>query len=384
MKPAENTAPDSSTPNAADPFVADHSADHSVDHSVDAADPQPFAFAAVAANARGDDPLQAASDDLPAADEPLAPLKWVSAKLPPVAIKGQFEADAMFAAITGKAPTLAAVPSETASPDLATAEALFADPLDPADGVATDSTTADDGDTFASVASMATIGHGSAPATPRAERRSAARPAATPPNNAAERRLPKASTPVPSAASVSSPDAIAHDFAMHAAPVDDAPPAGPTGAWWTLPVLFAGLAVLACALLVPAADGNRRTAHELAEIRRQVTHFREQSAVNRDFLARAGSDPVLAERLAMRQLRMTRPDARVVQMPKAGETYAMSPFAMMSVDAPPPVPAYRPVAGLLTRAFLNPQRQVFVAGFGIMLVAAGVILGGEERKPAAA
>jgi hypothetical protein len=114
-------------------------------------------------------------------------------------------------------------------------------------------------------------------------------------------------------------------------------------------------------LLVPAADRNRRAAHELAEIRSEVAHFRQQSAVNRDFITRAGSDPVLAERLALRQLRMTRPDARVVQMPKlsnrAGDAYAMSPFAMMSVDAPAPVPAYEPVAGFMTKLFLHPQRQ---------------------------
>jgi hypothetical protein len=65
----------------------------------DTAEPQPLDFAATTANARGDDPLAAGAEDVRA--EKTKPLSW-QGKLPPVALTGRFEADAMFAAITAK------------------------------------------------------------------------------------------------------------------------------------------------------------------------------------------------------------------------------------------------------------------------------------------
>ena len=172
-------------------------------------------------------------------------------------------------------------------------------------------------------------------------------------------------------------DASIEDAPQPEEPADDAAPAGPTGAWWTLPTLFAGIAVVACAVLVPAADENRRASHELAKIEQEVSYFREQSDVNKQFLDHVATDPTLAERLAMRQLRLARPDARPVDFSQPQSGFVMSPYALVHVDRPAPLPAYEPVGGVLGRWFNDTRRQIYFAGAGLLLVAAGVILGGR-------
>ncbi|MGN6507111.1 MAG: hypothetical protein ACTHM6_16270 [Tepidisphaeraceae bacterium] len=159
------------------------------------------------------------------------------------------------------------------------------------------------------------------------------------------------------------------------------PPRGPTGAWWTLPLMFAGIAIVACAVLVPATDENRRAMYELAKIDRDVAYFQKQSDVNKDFLQRVSNDPTLAERLALRQLHMTLADTHLVKIPTKAEPFNRSPFALVSVEPPPALEPYRPVAGVLGEWFLDVRRQIYLAGIGLLMAAAGVIFGGGEPAP---
>jgi len=154
------------------------------------------------------------------------------------------------------------------------------------------------------------------------------------------------------------------------------PPAASTGAWWTLPTMFAGLAIVACAVLVPAADENRRASHELAKIEQDVAHFQKQSEVNQAFLTHVSSDPTLAERLALRQLRLTRPTSMLAPMQAKSQAWDRSPYALVTLDAPTPLPAYQPNGGFLGRWFLDARTQLYLTGAGLLLIAAGLIFGG--------
>lgn len=156
-------------------------------------------------------------------------------------------------------------------------------------------------------------------------------------------------------------------------------PRAATGAWWTLPLMFVGLLMIACALIVPVADENHRAAYELAKIERDVAHFQSQSDTNESFLRRVSSDPALAERLAMRQLNMIRPDEKFAALKSRHDAFSMSPFALVSVDPPAPMPAYRPIGGFLSRWFLSPRFQIYFVGVGLLLTAAGVVFGGGGK-----
>lgn len=154
-----------------------------------------------------------------------------------------------------------------------------------------------------------------------------------------------------------------------------------TGAWWTLPLMCVGICMVACAVLVPAADENRRAMYEMQRIQRDVAYFQQQSDVNKEFLDRVANDPALAERLAMRQLRLTRPNTRVVEVPGQSQgAFDMSPFALVSVPPPEPMPEYQPVGGTLGELCRNPRSQLYLIGLGLLCTAAGVIFGGGQRK----
>src|SRR5689334_19152265 len=72
-----------------------------------------------------------------------------------------------------------------------------------------------------------------------------------------------------------------------------APPPS-TGGGWTLPLLCAGVALIACCALIPQADANRRLAYEKQELSRDLETVEKQIAVNDSFLKQVGDDPTLA------------------------------------------------------------------------------------------
>ncbi|MGN6727589.1 MAG: hypothetical protein ACTHLZ_16850, partial [Tepidisphaeraceae bacterium] len=117
------------------------------------------------------------------------------------------------------------------------------------------------------------------------------------------------------------------------------------------------------------------------KIDRDVAYFQKQSDVNKDFLQRVSNDPTLAERLALRQLHMTLADTHLVKIPTKAEPFNRSPFALVSVEPPPALEPYRPVAGVLGEWFLDVRRQIYLAGIGLLMAAAGVIFGGGEPAP---
>ncbi|MDB5326524.1 MAG: hypothetical protein JWM57_2093 [Phycisphaerales bacterium] len=157
-------------------------------------------------------------------------------------------------------------------------------------------------------------------------------------------------------------------------------PAGSTGAWWTIPLTFVGIAIVACAMLIPAADENRRDNYELAKIEQDVDYFDRQSAVNQDFLKRVNTDATLAERLAMRQLHQTRQGVKLAPINGKPDRFGASPYAMTRLDPPPAFAPYQPVPGQLSEWFLGGKNPQQMAGLGLVVAGAGVMLGGLRRR----
>ena len=180
------------------------------------------------------------------------------------------------------------------------------------------------------------------------------------------------------------PVAAKADEPRPAPAIPPAPAPLPTGAWWTIPLTFVGIAITACAVIIPAADENRRDTYELAKIERDVDYFQRQSAVNQDFVRRINTDATLAERLALRQLHRTREGAKVVALGGLKpDRFGASPYAMTRLDPPADLPAYRPVPGKLSEWFLGDKRPQQMAGLGLCVAGAGVLLGGlrKRRRP---
>jgi hypothetical protein len=163
------------------------------------------------------------------------------------------------------------------------------------------------------------------------------------------------------------------------------PPAIPRttagGGCWTIPLLCAGVALIACCLLIPQADANRRIAYERLKLAQDLESIRKQVAVNDEFLKQVADNPNLAERLAQRQMKIIREGTKVLELKHAGARAApegeqeMSPFHLVNVAPPPPLPPYRPLGGFIARLCYAPRSRLYLMGGGLMAVAAGLVLG---------
>jgi hypothetical protein len=165
---------------------------------------------------------------------------------------------------------------------------------------------------------------------------------------------------------------------------DSAGRVGRAGGAFTLPLLCAGIGLIACCLLIPQTDMNRRMAYERERLRRDLESIQLQVATNEEFLRKVGDDPTLAERLAQRQMKTVRAGTRVLTL-RPGETELvlgeqssaadMSPFQLVSVRPPDPLPPYQPKGGVLGSLCNNSRSRLLLTGGGLMLMAAGLVLG---------
>jgi len=144
---------------------------------------------------------------------------------------------------------------------------------------------------------------------------------------------------------------------------------------WSLPLLCAGLGLIAICVLVPAAEANKRLTADRDKLKRDMTYVESQLSANQEFLSMAGSDPELSERLAQRQFRQIRQGTSVLPLKGIDQTTATSPFEMISVTPPPPVAEYHPLTGILGDICGDMRSQMYAVGLGMFMVATALVLG---------
>src|SRR5437868_6945773 len=83
---------------------------------------------------------------------------------------------------------------------------------------------------------------------------------------------------------------------------------------WTIPLMCAGVALIACCLLIPTADENRRLAYEGVKLAADLEQLERQVSTNEEFLKRVADDATLGERLAQRQMKMVREGTAVLEI----------------------------------------------------------------------
>jgi hypothetical protein len=161
----------------------------------------------------------------------------------------------------------------------------------------------------------------------------------------------------------------------------------PNGGAWTIPLVCLGIGIIAMSLIIPAADENRRLVWEREKLARDLAHVEKQIAINDEFLARLATDPGLAERLAQRQMKMVREGTSVLELPSraaAGRGPDISPFELVTLPPPPPMPEYTRIGGKISALFHNPKARLYLLGAGLLAMIFGVILGTTKDGPHAA
>jgi hypothetical protein len=151
---------------------------------------------------------------------------------------------------------------------------------------------------------------------------------------------------------------------------------------WTIPLLCAGIAVIACCMLIPAADENRRLVYEREKLRVDLEQIQKQIAVNDEFLRRVADDPNLLERLAQRQMKLVREGTRVLELNGAEDKQDLSPFLLVTLPPPADLPPYTPVGGSFSNLCRHPRSRLFLMGAGMLLIATGLVMSAVGRRPA--
>jgi hypothetical protein len=156
-----------------------------------------------------------------------------------------------------------------------------------------------------------------------------------------------------------------------------ATPAG--GGLFTIPMMCLGIGIIACCVLIPAADENRRLAYERQKLQADLDQISRQIDVNNEFLKRVADDPTLSERLAQRQMKMVRQGTSVLEL-KGQFNRDMSPFELVTLPPPPELAPYRPIGGELSTLCRSPRSQLYLMGCGLLLVASGLVMGTGNDK----
>jgi hypothetical protein len=156
---------------------------------------------------------------------------------------------------------------------------------------------------------------------------------------------------------------------------------------WTIPLLCAGVAIIACCFIIPAADENRRLVYEREKLKIDLEHIERQITVNGEFLKHVADDPTLLERLAQRQMKMVREGTSVLELRdravQASQTQQpqqnISPYPLLTVAPPDPLPPYTPLGGRFANLCREPRSRLALMGSALMLIASGLVLGYTAR-----
>lgn len=155
------------------------------------------------------------------------------------------------------------------------------------------------------------------------------------------------------------------------------------GALWTIPLICLGIALIACCLLIPQADANRRLAWEREKLRRDLEHLQTQVEQNERFIEAMADDPLLVERLVQRQLHVVRAGTAVLELDAYARLMESSPFQLVTVPPPPPMPEYVPYGGRFAELCRQPKTQLYLIGSALLMIAAGLVLGRDSGPSSA-
>src|SRR5947207_8916648 len=127
----------------------------------------------------------------------------------------------------------------------------------------------------------------------------------------------------------------------------------PSGAW-TIPMICIGIALIACCVLIPATEENRRLVYERERLKADLDQINKQTEVNDEFLKRVADDPSLSERLAQRQMKMVREGTSVLEVKgESTDGRDMSPYVLTTLAPPVLPPPYQPRGGILAALVSN-------------------------------
>lgn len=142
----------------------------------------------------------------------------------------------------------------------------------------------------------------------------------------------------------------------------------------TIPIFCIGIALIACCILIPQSEVNRKLGYERLSLQRDLAQLQHQASVNESFLKRVADDPTLSQRLAERQMKLVPEGTNILDLSGDNQNPS-SPFLLVQVPAPAKLAPYRPDTSSAMSIFLETRSRLYLLGAGLFLVAAGLVLG---------
>jgi hypothetical protein len=137
--------------------------------------------------------------------------------------------------------------------------------------------------------------------------------------------------------------------------------------------------MVACALIVGQVELNRQVAWQRNKLKIDLDYLQAQVQQTEEYLKRIQTDPTMAERLAQRQMKQVREGSAILDVPGLPHQNDRNPFQLITIPPPKPLAPYQPRGDLLTSLFADQQRALCAIGIGLLLVAAGLVLGGPNE-----
>src|SRR5262245_46420779 len=119
-------------------------------------------------------------------------------------------------------------------------------------------------------------------------------------------------------------------------------------------------------MVIPAADENRRLVYEREKLKLDIDHIEKQISVNDEFLKHVADDPALLERLAQRQMKLVREGTTVLELRGRSAAQDMSPYPLVTIPPPNPLPAYQPIGGRFADLCRHPRTRLILIGISLM------------------
>ncbi len=79
-------------------------------------------------------------------------------------------------------------------------------------------------------------------------------------------------------------------------------------------------------------------------------------------------------------MKIIRAGTKVLTLKGEGET-EMSPFQLTNLAPPPQLPPHQSRGGMLAAVCYNPRSRLYLIGAGLLMTAAGLVLGLGARSP---
>jgi hypothetical protein len=144
---------------------------------------------------------------------------------------------------------------------------------------------------------------------------------------------------------------------------------------FTIPLLCIGIATIACCVLIPASDENRRLTAETTHLQADLDQINHQIGVNDQFLKSVADDPTLLERLAQRQMKMVRSGEAILSLKGESSRPDMSPYLLTNLPPPAMATADPRATGALGKLSNEPRLRLFTIGAALFMMAVGLIMG---------